>query len=248
MQLDWTTFVLEIINFLVLLWILKRFFFRPVREAIARRQASVASTLEHAQSRATEADRLKQQYEARMQEWDREREAARAQLGDELAQERQRRLGELQQALASERDKDRVLQERRHQEQCRALAEQATDQAATFASRLLGRLSGPALDVRIADIVAEDLTALPQDQRTALAVAVQGGVTAEICSAHPLPAATVTMLRDALQTQLRSPPRLIERVDPALVGGIRITLGPWALDATLAHELAFFRHGLRHEG
>ena len=37
MQLDWTTFILEIVNFLVLLWILKRFFFRPVREAIARR-------------------------------------------------------------------------------------------------------------------------------------------------------------------------------------------------------------------
>lgn len=248
MQLDWTTFILEIVNFLVLLWILKRFFFRPVREAIARRQASVAATLEQAQSRATEADRLKQQYEARMQDWDREREAARAQLGDELAQERQRRLTELQQALTSERDKDRVLQERRHQEQCRALADQAAGHAAAFAAKLLDRLTGPALDAEIARLVAEDLTALPQDQRTALAAAIQGGATVEICSAHPLPAATVTMLSDALRAQLGSAPRLIERIDPALVGGIRITLGPWALEATLAHELAFFRQGLTHEG
>lgn len=248
MQLDWTTFILEIVNFLVLLWILKRFFFRPVREAIARRQASVAATLEQAQGHAAEADRLKQQYEARMQDWDKEREAARAQLGDELAQERQRRLAELQQALADERARDRVLQERRRQEQSRALADQAADQAASFASRVLERLTGPALDARIADVVAEDLAALPQDRRTALAAAVQGGATAEICSAHSLPAATVKMLCDALQKQVGSVPRIVERVDPALRGGIRITLGPWALEATLAHELAFFRQGLDDEG
>ena len=30
MAFDWTTFGLEIINFLALLWILKRFLYRPV--------------------------------------------------------------------------------------------------------------------------------------------------------------------------------------------------------------------------
>ena len=37
MQIDWTTLVLEIINFLVLVWILKRFLYKPVMEAIAAR-------------------------------------------------------------------------------------------------------------------------------------------------------------------------------------------------------------------
>ena len=44
MQIDATTFALEIINFLILLWILRRFFFAPVRAAIAWRTSACTST------------------------------------------------------------------------------------------------------------------------------------------------------------------------------------------------------------
>ena len=37
MQLNWSTFVLEIINFLILVWVLKRFLYKPVLAAIAQR-------------------------------------------------------------------------------------------------------------------------------------------------------------------------------------------------------------------
>ena len=43
MQIDWTTFALEIINFLVLVWILKRFLYRPVLDTLARRRAAATS-------------------------------------------------------------------------------------------------------------------------------------------------------------------------------------------------------------
>ena len=39
MQFDWTTFVLEVLNFLVLLWILKRFLYQPVLDVLDARQA-----------------------------------------------------------------------------------------------------------------------------------------------------------------------------------------------------------------
>ena len=39
MELDWTTFILEIINFLVLVWILHRFLYQPVMNVIAQRRA-----------------------------------------------------------------------------------------------------------------------------------------------------------------------------------------------------------------
>ena len=37
MELDWSTFALEIINFLALLWILKRFLYRPILAVVAER-------------------------------------------------------------------------------------------------------------------------------------------------------------------------------------------------------------------
>ena len=39
MTLDLTTFILQILNFLVLLWLLHRFVYGPLRAAIAKRQA-----------------------------------------------------------------------------------------------------------------------------------------------------------------------------------------------------------------
>ena len=37
MEINWTTFVLEIVNFLILVWLLKHFFYRPVLAVVARR-------------------------------------------------------------------------------------------------------------------------------------------------------------------------------------------------------------------
>ena len=39
MTLSWPTFILEIVNFLVLVWILKRFLYQPILQAIEERKA-----------------------------------------------------------------------------------------------------------------------------------------------------------------------------------------------------------------
>ena len=46
MQIDATTFVLELINFAVLVWILHRFLYRPILGAIDRRRDAVAASIE----------------------------------------------------------------------------------------------------------------------------------------------------------------------------------------------------------
>ena len=48
MELDWTTFALEIINFLALIWILKRFLYRPVLATLGQRRAGIEATLNEA--------------------------------------------------------------------------------------------------------------------------------------------------------------------------------------------------------
>jgi F-type H+-transporting ATPase subunit b len=38
MRIDWWTLALQTVNVLILIWILGRFFFRPVADIVARRQ------------------------------------------------------------------------------------------------------------------------------------------------------------------------------------------------------------------
>ena len=55
MNFDWTTFLLEILNFFILLWILQRFLYRPVIEVIQARQRNIQATLEDARRLEAEA-------------------------------------------------------------------------------------------------------------------------------------------------------------------------------------------------
>lgn len=99
MEFSWTTFALEIINFLVLVWILKRFLYKPVTNALAQRKAAIDASVEQARLLQATAEDLKRQYEGRMAEWEAERSRARAQLSDQIAAERTRLLAELRTSI-----------------------------------------------------------------------------------------------------------------------------------------------------
>ena len=77
MELNWTTVILEIINFLVLVWILKRFLYRPVLQVIEERRARIEATLAEAKEQQEAAERLQPQYENRLAEWQRDKQTAR---------------------------------------------------------------------------------------------------------------------------------------------------------------------------
>jgi F-type H+-transporting ATPase subunit b len=107
-ELDWSTFLLEIVNVLVLVWLLKRFLFRPVMKVIEDRKAAIAKTLADATRVQTEAESARERYEQRLVTWNDEQAKSRVQLQEELAAERQRRLAALQKELEREHEQASV--------------------------------------------------------------------------------------------------------------------------------------------
>ncbi|MGD8350593.1 MAG: ATP synthase F0 subunit B, partial [Gammaproteobacteria bacterium] len=109
MELSWSTFLLEMINFLVLVWILKHFLYQPVLKVIARRRSEIEEQLAESRRLQTEAGQLKTDYENRLEDWDKERQQLRDGLAKELEGERAQQLEALREDLASEREKARVV-------------------------------------------------------------------------------------------------------------------------------------------
>jgi F-type H+-transporting ATPase subunit b len=105
MQFDWTTFFLEILNFLVLIWLLKRFLYKPVLRMLDARQKRIHDQVGQADSMRAEAENLKAEYASRINDWQHEQSANRQNLAQELAQEREKHMAELKQALNIEREK-----------------------------------------------------------------------------------------------------------------------------------------------
>jgi F-type H+-transporting ATPase subunit b len=236
-QLDWSTIVLEIINFLVLVWLLKRFLYQPVLQAIARRKAEIEASIAAADTKRAEADSLRQQYENRLTDWEHERSSARAALQQELDAERRRRLEELRAALESEREKARVADERRLAEVQRQAEQQAVLHSAQFAAKLLSQLSGAELDTRLVSWATTALAQLAPERRAALRNNTAKGREAQVLSARPLADDARRRLEAVLRELFGAPVTCTYDEDPALIAGLRITIGTWVLRANLQDEL-----------
>jgi F-type H+-transporting ATPase subunit b len=251
MELNWTTFILEIINFLVLVWILKRFFYAPVREVIARRRAAIDRDLAEAEAIRVEAEGAEQQYRQRLGDWEREREAARQTLHQEIEGERTRLREELAVELQKEKDKAGVLAERQQLALRREVETAALVQAGRFLRQLLNRLAGPELEARILILVGEELAVLAPERREALRRTVSGEPAPVLVaeSAFPLNKEQRRELREVWRKNLEVNEVTWEfRENPELLAGLRLSLGAWTLAANLRDELDFFLEGGHAEG
>ncbi|MCJ7603013.1 MAG: F0F1 ATP synthase subunit delta [Desulfobulbaceae bacterium] len=59
MGIDWFTLCAQIINFLILVWLLKKVLYQPVLNAMAERQAKIAARLNEAEEKAAQAEHEK---------------------------------------------------------------------------------------------------------------------------------------------------------------------------------------------
>src|SRR5581483_10794738 len=184
MALDWPTFLLQIANVLVLIWLLKRFLYQPVLKVIEARQAAIDGAVAEARDKETAAETLAAQYESRLKVWEQEREKARAGL---------------RRSLDEERTRARAVEEKAQREQAQRAEAAALDQAGTFLSRLLQRLAGPELEAKLVAVALEDLAALDGESRTALRTALRdGGGQVNVATAYALPENLRAALREAL--------------------------------------------------
>lgn len=168
MEFDWTTFTLEIINFLILVWILKRFLYRPVLDVIARRRAGIEKTLADAQRIEADANLLKQQNEQRLAQWETEKEAAHAALMTELADLRESKMAALETNVAQEAERRHVLDERRRREFERMIEEKGIALGTQFSAKLLTRIASQELETKLYTLLLEDLQNIPTTNKQSI--------------------------------------------------------------------------------
>ncbi|WP_316676016.1 F0F1 ATP synthase subunit delta [uncultured Tolumonas sp.] len=240
MAFDWSTFVLEIINFLALVWILKRFLYQPVLTTLAERRAGVERTLREAQGKENSASALKTQYESRLADWEQEKTTARALFATEIAAERQRQMESLNKELLVERERN-VAQETHRQEVLRQeLAAECNLQARQFASKLLAKLASPELEARLIELFIEEIKVIPAEQSRLIQIGLDGHGNGVVTSAYPLSVAQRKQISTVIDDQLELHSQLEYIQDANLLAGLRISLGAWQLDLSLAGELSVY--------
>ena len=247
MELSWPTFFLEIFNFLVLVWILKRFLYKPVLEAIAHRKSVIDKTLADANAKEAGAQALVEQYQNRLADWENEKEKLAAGVAAEISAQRATMIAALENSLKQEREKARVLEERRLNQLKNRAEEEGIARGVQFTGRLLACAACAELEARLVNRTLEDLPRLPEEQIKALrSVCRQDGVRVKVTSAFPLSAAQRSAIGRRLKEVTEDSVAVEFTEDSRLLAGLRISVGPWILRANVEDELEFFAQAVGH--
>lgn len=95
MQIDWFTFVAQIVNFLILILLLQRFLYKPVVQAMEEREKKIAGELEEARQKKVEAERKERDLENRLSEFDSRRKEMMDEVRQQVREERKKLLEEM---------------------------------------------------------------------------------------------------------------------------------------------------------
>src|SRR5450631_1658984 len=98
MLIDWFTVGAQAINFIILVWLLKRFLYKPILNAVDAREKRVAAELADAAAKKAEAVKERDEFRHKNEEFDQQRVTLLSKAAEEAKAERQRLLSEARQA------------------------------------------------------------------------------------------------------------------------------------------------------
>ena len=248
MTIDPFTFAFEIVNFLVLLWLLHHFLYRPIQRAIAERRQALNEEIMTAQQREQEALALKNTYEQRIADWEREKTRQQDELQQTLSRERQTALAGIRQVAEAERVRLQTLHEQELATRRRQAVSSAVQTALRLTGKMLERLAGSELDQAILRVLLEDLEQLPETDRSLLRSAFAGKrEPVTVVTARSLDQDQQQRLQTAIAGVLETETRWTFRQDPNLLSGYQLVVGDQVVHANLSDELAFFGRSLSLE-
>lgn len=238
MQIDWWTLAIQAVNFLVLVWLLQRFLYRPVQQVIQKRQAMAEQVMGEAQHKADDADAARQRYEASLDGLESKKRDIVEQVHKDMQQEGQKLLD------AASAEADRILEEARaeaEKERAKTLSNlkaEIADLATGIATQMLKTSGAATLGPGTFDAVKRYFDDMPDSDLEELRVDLAGkSARLEVVTASALTeqdkSAWQDRLRDWLETD--SPVSFVTSAD--ILGGIELRFPHSVLSFSWAGEI-----------
>ncbi|CAN5433031.1 ATP synthase subunit B [soil metagenome] len=245
MLIDWFTVGAQAVNFIVLVWLLKHFLYKPILHAIDEREKLIAAKLADAASKEAEAKKEQEEFQRKNEEFDHEREGLVAKATEEAKAERKRLLDaarDAADALSAKRDAALKSDARALQE---ALTRRTQDVVFQIARKALGDLATTSLEERLGDVFTRRLREMTGEAKELLAKALKStSEPAVVRSAFALPAQEQAVVQNALNETFSADIHARFEVAPNVVSGIELSCGGQKVGWSIADYLTSLEHGV----
>jgi len=232
MRIDWWTVGLQAVNVLVLLWLLHRFLYQPVRRVLERRREQATRLLDEARASQAQAAAQQQALAAEREALAAARDRAEADAQAAAAVERGRLLAQFEAETAERARAARAALAAERQAAEAELAGEASALAVDIARRLLERVPAATVLGVFLDGACAEL------KRLGRGTAPDPPEEIELVSAVALDEAAQALCRDRLAAVVGPALQLRFSVDPALIAGLELHLPHMVVRNHWAQDLA----------
>src|SRR3984957_5610394 len=199
MPIDWFTVGAQALNFLILVWLLKRFLYKPILHAIDAREQQIAAELAGADATKAAAEKARAEFLHKNEEFDQQRAALMRTATDEAKVERQRLLDDARRAAdASSAQRQEAL---RHEAQAlsQAVSRRTQEEVFAIARKTLADLATTSLEECAGEAFTRRVRAMDGAAKAGLAEALKTATTpALVRSAFDLPVGQRADIQNAL--------------------------------------------------
>jgi len=238
MLIDWFTVFAQIVNFLILIWLLKKFLYGPIIAAMDRREEKLASGLQAADEMRDEAAKEMELYRQKNEEITGRREEILSQAGKDAERLRKDLLVEAREEADEIRKRWHEAIRQEKESFLKELKKRAGKQLYAIAGRALADLSGSDLESRITSVFIKQIEGLDKGSRKKLADAVrQSGQTVVISSGSLLAANVKRQITRAVHDHILAGIDVNYETSPRILCGIELKASGYALGWSLGEYL-----------
>lgn len=239
MLFDWFTVVAQVVNFLILVWLMKRFLYQPILHAIDAREEGIAGELAEADRKRAEAEKERDEFQHKNEEFDQQRAMLLSKARDEAQAERQRLLNELRQESAGLRAKRQDVWRNEQKHLSEEITRRTREEVFAIARKTLMDLAGTSLEEGISRAFTRRLRDLNDEAKEVLATAMKTASDPMLLrSAFELPAEQRAAIQHALNETFSAEIQVRFETAPDMISGIEFIANGRKVAWSIAHYLA----------
>ena len=224
MLIDWFTVIAQVVNFLILVWLLKRFLYRPILNAIDAREKVIAGQLAEAEANKLEASKERVEFQHKNEAFDQQSAALLSKATEAAKVEHQRLMDKAKRAaddLSTSRH-DALRAEIQNLGQ--TIHNQTQEEVFAITRKVLMDLATTGLEERMGAVLIRRLHEMDNQSKADVAEALKSASTpALVRSAFDLPEAQQAAIKTALNETFAADIPVRFETAPNLVCGIELT-------------------------
>jgi len=245
MLIDWFTVGAQALNFIILVWLLKRFLYKPILNAIDAREKRIAAELADADAKKAEAQEERDKFQRKNEEFEQQRAALMSKVTDEANAQRQRLLDDARKAAdaLSAKRQEALRSDANNLNQ--AIRSRAEQEVFAIARKALTDLATTSLEECMGEVFTRRLRTLDGGAKEDLAEALRtASEPALLRSTFDLPAEQRAAIQKALNETFSAEVRVRFETAPDLVSGVELTTNGHKVAWSIADYLTSLEKGV----